>query len=108
MAGRIQIHGADHGETLVVIWTERGGPETVQPTSNNGFGELLIRSTVACLGGEISRDWQPEGLIIRLSIPRARLTRRKRNGRRVASTAGLRFSNAQTSVPERGLPSGSS
>jgi hypothetical protein len=26
-------------------------------------------------GGEISRDWQPEGLVIRLSIPRERLTR---------------------------------
>jgi PAS domain S-box-containing protein len=74
MAGRIQIHDADHGETLVVIRTERGGPETVQPTSNNGFGELLIRSTIACLGGEIFRDWQPEGLVIRLSIPRARET----------------------------------
>jgi PAS domain S-box-containing protein len=73
-AGRIHINCANHGETLVVTWTERGGPEVVSPMGNNGFGELLIRTTIAGLGGEISRNWQPEGLVIRLSMPRARLT----------------------------------
>ena len=33
-AGRIQIQCANHGETLVVTWTERGGPEVVPPTGN--------------------------------------------------------------------------
>jgi two-component sensor histidine kinase len=72
--GRMEIHCANHGETLVVTWTERGGPEVEPPTGNNGFGDFLIRSTIAGVGGEISRDWQPEGLVIRLSLPRARLT----------------------------------
>jgi two-component sensor histidine kinase len=74
-AGRIRIQCANHGETLFVVWTERGGPEIVPPTGNNGFGDLLVCTTIAGLGGEISRDWQPEGLVIRLSIPRERLTR---------------------------------
>ena len=74
-AGRIRIQCTNHGETLAVIWTERGGPAVVSPTGNNGFGDLLVRTTIAGLGGEISRDWQPEGLVIRLSIPRERLTR---------------------------------
>ena len=73
-AGRIQIHCANHGEALVVTWTERGGPEVIPPSGNNGFGDLLVRTTIAGLGGEISRDWRPEGLVIRLSMPRARLT----------------------------------
>jgi two-component sensor histidine kinase len=73
-AGRIQIHCEHHGEKLIVTWTERGGPEVVPPAGNNGFGDFLIRSTVAGLGSEISRDWQPQGLVIRLSVPRARLT----------------------------------
>jgi PAS domain S-box-containing protein len=73
-AGRIRIQCANHGETLFVTWTERRGPEIVAPTGNNGFGDLLVRTTIAGLGGEISRDWQPEGLVIRLSIPRERLT----------------------------------
>jgi PAS domain S-box-containing protein len=72
-AGRIQIHCANHGETFVMTWTERGGPEVVPPTGNNGFGDLLVRTTIAGLGGEISRDWKPEGLVIRLSMPRERL-----------------------------------
>ena len=74
-AGRIRIQCTNHRETLVVTWTERGGPEVVPPTGNNGFGELLLRTTIAGLGGEVSRDWHPEGLAIRLSIPRERLTR---------------------------------
>ena len=73
-AGRIHIHCANHGETLVMTRTERGGPVVVPPTGNDGFGEVLVRTTIAGLGGEISRDWQPEGLVIRLSLPRARLT----------------------------------
>jgi PAS domain S-box-containing protein len=72
-AGRIRIQCAHQGETLFVTWTERGGPEIVAPT-NNGFGDLLVRTTIAGLGGEISREWHPEGLVIRLSIPRERLT----------------------------------
>ena len=47
--------------------------QVVPPTGNNGFGDLLVRTTIAGLGGEISRDWKPEGLVIRLSMPRERL-----------------------------------
>jgi PAS domain S-box-containing protein len=74
-AGRIRIQCANHGETVSVVWTERGGPKIAPPTGNNGFGDLLVRATISGLGGEISRDWQPEGLVIRFSIPRERLTR---------------------------------
>jgi PAS domain S-box-containing protein len=74
-SGRIQIHCEDNGKSVVVRWTERGGPEVAEQTSESGFGELLTRSAVASLGGEISRDWRREGLVIRLSIPRERLAR---------------------------------
>jgi PAS domain S-box-containing protein len=68
--GRIQIQCAIRGDTISVTWTEHGGPEIVTPTKkNNGFGDLLVRTTIAGLGGEISRDWQPNGLVVRLSIP---------------------------------------
>jgi PAS domain S-box-containing protein len=72
-AGRIQIQCVNRGEILSVSWTERGGPE-IEPPTNKGFGDHLVRTTIASLGGEISRDWHPEGLVIRLSIPRERLT----------------------------------
>jgi two-component sensor histidine kinase len=73
--GQIQIRCANHGENVIIVWTEPGGPAVTPPTSNQGFGEFLIRATVTdLLGGEISHDWKPEGLVISLSIPRARLT----------------------------------
>jgi two-component sensor histidine kinase len=72
-AGRIRIQCANQGETLFVTWAERGGPEIVAPT-NKRFGDLLVCTTIAGLGGEISREGHLEGLNIRLAIPRERLT----------------------------------
>ena len=60
--------------TVDVTWSERGGPPVVPPLDKNGFGDILIRSTVESLGGRIDRDWKHEGLIIRLSVPRESLT----------------------------------
>ena len=71
-AGQIRIQCASQRETFFFTWTERGGPEIVPPT-DTGFGDNLVRTTIAGLGGEISRDWRPEGLVIRVSIPRERL-----------------------------------
>jgi PAS domain S-box-containing protein len=73
--GQIEIVVAEHGQTFVLTWTERGGPAITSPPDGEGFGTILTRATVTGqLGGEISRDWRPEGLIIRLSVPRERLT----------------------------------
>jgi two-component sensor histidine kinase len=72
--GQVQIHCADRGETVVITWTEREGPAVAPPT-DDGFGAVLIRATIeGQLGGEISQDWKPEGLVVRLVVPRARLT----------------------------------
>ncbi len=74
-AGQVQIHCADKAETVVITWSERGGPSVSPPNGASGFGEVLVRATVSGqLGGDVSRDWKPEGLVIRLSVPRARLT----------------------------------
>ena len=56
-------------------WTELGGPTVVAPPqSAEGFGGVLSRIAVANqLGGEITRDWRPEGLAIRVVLPRERL-----------------------------------
>ena len=73
--GRIEIVGAEHGQAFVLTWTERGGPAITSPPDGEGFGAILTRATVTGqLGGEISRDWRPEGLVIRLSVARERLT----------------------------------
>ncbi len=64
----------EEGDSVVVHWTELGGPPVAPPTGSLGFGDVLSRIAVSDqLGGEIARDWRPEGLAIRLSVPRQRL-----------------------------------
>ncbi|THD43530.1 MAG: PAS domain S-box protein [Bradyrhizobium sp.] len=73
--GSIDIEFSDDGETIAFAWRERGGPRLEPQGANEGFGSFLVRTTVESqLNGEITRNWAPEGLIVRLSIPRNRLT----------------------------------
>jgi PAS domain S-box-containing protein len=73
--GRVEVQCRDEDGVIVLTWKERGGPPVAQPTSDEGFGTVLIRTAVeGQLDGAMSRDWNPEGLTIRLSAPRGRLT----------------------------------
>jgi PAS domain S-box-containing protein len=72
--GHVEIDCVDQAGTVNVIWSEHGGPPVAPPHDKKGFGDVLIRSTVESLGGKIDRDWNPGGLVIRLSVPRERLT----------------------------------
>ena len=72
--GSVKVAFAEEGDLVVVHWTERGGPLVAAPIGELGFGDVLSRIAVSDqLGGEIVRDWRPEGLAIRLSVPRSRL-----------------------------------
>jgi PAS domain S-box-containing protein len=73
--GTVDVACSVDGETLAIAWTERGGPPVAKPEGPEGFGGLLSRLAVNNqLGGEIERDWRPEGLAIRLTAPVSRLT----------------------------------
>jgi len=63
-SGHVEIDCLDHAGTVNITWSEKAGPAVVPPPDNKGFGDVLIRSTVESLGGEIHRDWRPEGLLI--------------------------------------------
>jgi two-component sensor histidine kinase len=72
--GSVGVVFAEEGDSIVVHWTERGGPPVAAPNGGLGFGAVLSRIAVSDqLGGEIVRDWRPEGLAIRFSLPRSRL-----------------------------------
>jgi PAS domain S-box-containing protein len=72
--GSVKVIFAEEGDSIVVHWTEHGGPPVAAPNGGLGFGDVLSRIAVSDqLGGEIVRDWRPEGLAIRLSLPRSRL-----------------------------------
>jgi PAS domain S-box-containing protein len=73
--GQIEVHCADRDGDVVITWSEHGGPPVAPPIGREGFGDLLVRATVTGqLGGDISREWKPGGLVIRLSLPRRSLT----------------------------------
>jgi PAS domain S-box-containing protein len=72
--GTIKVILSEENKTIVVSWVELGGPPVVPPEGREGFGTVLSRIAISDqLGGEIVRDWRPEGLAIRLSVPRSRL-----------------------------------
>nr|WP_256364303.1 HWE histidine kinase domain-containing protein [Ensifer sp. ZNC0028] len=71
--GQLDIECIDHGQTLELVWTERGGP-TVEETETEGFGTKLGKLTLEKqFRGEIIRIWNPEGLILRMIVPKDRL-----------------------------------
>jgi two-component sensor histidine kinase len=71
--GRVSISLAEEGDDIVFNWVERGGPP-VRRRLKEGFGSVLVRTTVSGqFGGRASYDWKPEGVSIRLSIPKERL-----------------------------------
>lgn len=72
--GHIAIGWSVEAGTLLLEWRERGGPAISGPPSGQGFGSLLARRSVeGQLGGELAYDWDPEGLVVRLSAPMERL-----------------------------------
>lgn len=68
--GRIDVHIAADGETTVLTWRETGGPAIEAAPESNGFGSQLIElSAVRQLGGTVTRDWHPGGLVVTMRIP---------------------------------------
>lgn len=67
--GRLKLDVASEGGELSLSWSERGGPAVTEQETLEGFGSLLERATIQGLGGDIVRDWLPDGLVIRLRIP---------------------------------------
>ena len=73
--GRIAVTFAFAGEgdegSLVIVWREAGGPP-VTPPERQGFGSRLINQVVArSLRADVAMDFRPEGLVCRMTMPRA-------------------------------------
>jgi two-component sensor histidine kinase len=72
--GSVKVVFAEENGSIIVHWSEHDGPPVAEPTGSLGFGDVLSRIAASDqLGGKIIRDWRPEGLAIRLSVPRSRL-----------------------------------
>ncbi len=66
---RSQPPSEDAGPTLIMVWTERGGPMVSAP-STRGFGISLIeRLTKRQTHGETVLNWRPDGLRCCIELP---------------------------------------
>ena len=74
--GTLDVAGSNHGENLVMAWTERGGPPVVPPTGPGGYGSrVLERATTHQLDGSVSRTWDEAGVVVNLTMNKVFLAR---------------------------------
>jgi len=71
--GLLDVSCDSPGESVVVVWTERGGPAVEVDRADEGFGSKLLRRSMADLGGEIAVDWLKDGVVITLTMSADRL-----------------------------------
>ena len=72
--GHVAITWSVDAGTLSMTWAEKGGPAVGGVPPNQGFGSLLARRSIeGQLGGVLTYDWKPEGLLVSLSAPMERL-----------------------------------
>ncbi len=71
MSGQVKVTWELQPDSLVLRWTESGGPSTVPPASP-GFGIRVISASIERqLEGEAAFHWRPEGLHCSLAVPRS-------------------------------------
>jgi PAS domain S-box-containing protein len=69
-SGRVNVSWTTARHALELTWEEHGGPSLFHEPAREGFGSALARAAVTgFLGGQLARDWTPEGLEIHLSVP---------------------------------------
>lgn len=74
--GTLDVSTQSNGDTLSLIWMERGGPPVDAPPEANGYGsKLLQRSVTRQLRGTIDYDWSERGLIVTIVLDRAMLVK---------------------------------
>jgi two-component system CheB/CheR fusion protein len=67
--GRLAVAWRAENGRVLLDWTESDGPK-VTPPQRRGFGtDLIERQVASALDGEISLDYAPAGLRIRISLP---------------------------------------
>src|SRR4051794_2966236 len=73
-SGTLDVSCNPQEDEVVVMWTERGDPPVVAPTTLEGFGSKLVhRSMAARLGGSIAFDWSDEGVVVTLRMSKHRV-----------------------------------
>lgn len=73
-AGRIEVNWSLADEQLHIGWFEHDGPMVSMTPNTDGFGSVLAdRSIKGQLGGELVREWLPDGLKVTINLPLERI-----------------------------------
>jgi two-component sensor histidine kinase/DNA-binding response OmpR family regulator len=68
-SGRVRLQWDLQPDSLVLNWSETGGPATDVP-STEGFGTQIINASIRSqLGGQVTFDWLANGLTCTLTVP---------------------------------------
>lgn len=74
--GHIAVEIKRQDDAVAIIWAEVDGPALTGTPETSGFGSQLIElSTVRQLGGTVTRDWLPGGLVVTARVPEKALSR---------------------------------
>ncbi|MCA1662015.1 MAG: PAS domain-containing protein [Novosphingobium sp.] len=66
--GSLEICGAATDDLVTLTWAETGGPAIEEEPHLHGFGSKMLKGLAAQLGGPVSYDWQPTGLVASLPL----------------------------------------
>ena len=67
--GVLHVDGEARDGIVTMTWQEQDGPLLAGAPAVEGFGTVLVRGTVTQFKGEISHEWEPSGVTIRLLLP---------------------------------------
>lgn len=69
--GRLDITLTSKPDCFEIAWQESNTrAATIGQIKETGFGTTLEKMMVQSLNAQVSRDWQPHGLLIKLAFPR--------------------------------------
>ena len=75
--GLVSVETRRAGDRFVLTWHETGGPSILHVPVRTGFGSsLAMLSVEGQLGGLLTQDWRPEGLVVTADLPGTALSRR--------------------------------
>lgn len=69
--GKVAISWKSENDHVLLRWEERGGAAIESPPERTGFGSRLLDTTITRqFGGTFSHDWQSEGVVVSIVLPR--------------------------------------
>ncbi|MEM9311946.1 MAG: PAS domain-containing protein [Pseudomonadota bacterium] len=60
---------SEDGSTLVIVWSEQGGPPVDAEAIVAGTGTAIVERLLATARGAIERDWSENGLTVTITVP---------------------------------------